>query len=182
MRYKRDIGASSAIGFLATDREGQDYFNRLGGFDGDLKITPKDQLTFQVLASQTSYPGEVLDEFEQSADTFGGTAVDVQYRHSTQSYGIVTGYNQSSPDFRADLGFISQVGYRRANVWSWYNWRRESGSWYDRIGINGGYAYMEEHNGRMLGNDLELGLNYSGPLQTYVNINMRTGKLSIQKI
>lgn len=175
LRYKRDVGASSAVGFLLTDREGQGYFNRLAGFDGDLKITPKDQLTFQVLGSQTSYPGEVQEEFELYDTEFSGTAVDVSYRHSSESYGLQTGYRDFSPDFRADLGFISQVGYRRANVLSWYNWRRESGSWFNRIGISGGYAYMEEHNGQMLGNDFDMAVDYSGPLQTYVNLNMRAG-------
>ncbi|MCP4149501.1 MAG: carbohydrate binding family 9 domain-containing protein, partial [bacterium] len=40
-RYRRDIGTKYTLGILATDREGEDYFNRLVGIDGDMRFTNK---------------------------------------------------------------------------------------------------------------------------------------------
>ncbi|MBT4485872.1 MAG: hypothetical protein HOC71_19555, partial [Candidatus Latescibacteria bacterium] len=120
--------------------------------------------------------GEVSNEFEQPDTNFGGTAVNVSYNHITESYGLYTNYRDFSPDFRADLGFISQVGLRGANVGSAYKWLRESGSWFNRISINPGYTYLQEHNGRMLQSVFSFGLAYSGPLQTSAYIYTYTGK------
>ena len=168
MRYRRDVGASSMLGLLVTDREGERYFNRLAGFDGDLKFTPKDRLTFQVLGSQTDYPTEVLNEFDQPGNAFGGSALDVSYMHSTKSYGMETSYRQITPGFRADLGFMSQVGFRKIEASSWRNWNRDKGGWYTSISLGGGFEHMEDSAGRMLGQSFGSSLNYNGPLQSYV--------------
>jgi len=168
MRYRRDVGATSMLGLLVTDREGEQYFNRLAGFDGDLKFTMKDRLTFQVLGSQTDYPTEVLNEFDQPGNTFGGSALDVSFVHSTKSYGMETSYRQVSPGFRADLGFMSQVGLRKIEASSWHNWNRDKGGWYNSISIGGGFEHMEDFSGRILGQSLGSFLNYHGPLQSNI--------------
>lgn len=51
IRYRRDVGKASTLGFLVTDREGQDYYNRVAGVDGVFKLTSKDQFMFQFLES-----------------------------------------------------------------------------------------------------------------------------------
>ncbi len=168
MRYRRDVSATSMLGLLVTDREGGRYFNRLVGFDGDLKFTMKDRLTYQVLGSQTQYPGDVLNEFDQPVDTFGGSAIDVSYMHSTKSYGMGTSYRQIDPGFRADLGFISQVGFRRTEAASWYNWNHDKGGWYTSISLGGGFEHMEDYAGRVLGQSFGSSLSYQGPLQSNV--------------
>jgi hypothetical protein len=172
MRYRRDVGASSMLGILATNREGAGYYNRMGGVDGDLKFTPKDRLTFQFLGSQTEYPAAVLDEFDnQPGDAFGGSAFDVTYNHSTKSYGLWTQYRQVSPGFRADLGFMSQVGFRSTGISPSYTWNRDKGGWYSNISISSGFSHMEDFTGRMLGQSFGTSLNYNGPLQSYLYLN-----------
>jgi hypothetical protein len=58
-RYRLDLGNSSTIGFIMTDREGKGYYNRVGGIDALIKITKSDQFTFQFLGSSTLYPEEI---------------------------------------------------------------------------------------------------------------------------
>ncbi|MCJ7812759.1 carbohydrate binding family 9 domain-containing protein, partial [bacterium] len=52
-RYRSDIFKSSNIGFVLTDRESENYHNRVGGIDGNLKFTQKDQFQFMVLRTNT---------------------------------------------------------------------------------------------------------------------------------
>ena len=58
-RYRRDVGKTSTLGALYTDREAEDYFNRLGGFDGTLQASDADTIRFQYLFAATDYPDEV---------------------------------------------------------------------------------------------------------------------------
>ncbi|MCP4655732.1 MAG: carbohydrate binding family 9 domain-containing protein, partial [bacterium] len=42
LRYRTDVGKRSNLGVLVTDREGEDYSNRLLGLDGVLRLTSSD--------------------------------------------------------------------------------------------------------------------------------------------
>ncbi|HSG40620.1 MAG TPA: DUF5916 domain-containing protein, partial [Thermoanaerobaculia bacterium] len=53
LRYRRDLGSSSALGVLFTGREGDGYFNRVGGLDGLYRISDTNQIRAQYLSSQT---------------------------------------------------------------------------------------------------------------------------------
>ncbi len=70
LRYKRDIGNRHTLGALITDREGDDYFNRVAGFDGDFRISDQDRISLQLLGSSTRYPDEVAAEFGQPTGDF----------------------------------------------------------------------------------------------------------------
>ncbi len=59
LRYEHDIGNRHTLGALITDREGDDYFNRVAGLDGDFRISEQDQISLQILGSSTRYPGDV---------------------------------------------------------------------------------------------------------------------------
>ncbi|HEY4595407.1 MAG TPA: DUF5916 domain-containing protein, partial [Thermoanaerobaculia bacterium] len=58
VRYRRDVGARSALGVLYTDREGKgdDYHNRMGGLDGFIRLTPSDTIRAQYMRSDSQYP------------------------------------------------------------------------------------------------------------------------------
>src|SRR6185436_3766205 len=81
MRYRYDVGKNSNLGAMFTTRSAGDYSNRLGGFDGNFRITPRDTVTAQVLYSQTEYPDSIVSAFRQKPSQ-SGTAVNAAYRHS----------------------------------------------------------------------------------------------------
>jgi len=59
LRYRFDLGKrASTIGLLVTDREGDDYYNRLAGFDTYWRFTPRKLVNIQFLGSRTRYPRE----------------------------------------------------------------------------------------------------------------------------
>jgi len=62
LRYRRDIVGGSTLGVLMTDREGDDYHNRLAGLDGLLRLNKSDVVTFQFLGSQTAYPDSLAED------------------------------------------------------------------------------------------------------------------------
>jgi len=74
LRYRHDLGKSSSLGVVLTDREGEDYFNRLGGLDLDLRFTKSHRVMFQFLGSQTHYPDYISQEYNQPEDNFWGNA------------------------------------------------------------------------------------------------------------
>ncbi len=176
LRYRFDLGKSSTIGLLVTDREGNDYFNRLGGVDADLRITPKDQVKFQFLGSRTHYPGDISSDFSQPADNFQGTALDASYLHDTRSLDWHISYRDVTAGFRADLGFMPQADYRNIDAGWDYTWYRPKGYWFTHIDIGAAYQLEKDHNNNLLYKALILDLNYEGPAQSFINLKGNIGR------
>ena len=64
-RYNRSFGDASSVGALLTTRDADDYKNTVGGFDVRWKISDQHSVHAQYLRSDTEYPDDVVDEFEQ---------------------------------------------------------------------------------------------------------------------
>jgi len=169
-RYKRDIGNKYTLGLLATDREGDDYFNRLFGFDGDFRLTSRDRVTVQFLGSSTRYPGEVAEEFEQDFDSFSGHSTYLNYSHNTRSHDWYFSYQNYSEGFRADLGFLPRVDYKVYMAGWGHTWWGKPGSWWSMLNFGAGYDHYEDQQGDPLDRDASFWFNYSGALQSYVDI------------
>ncbi|MEO8432549.1 MAG: DUF5916 domain-containing protein [Acidobacteriota bacterium] len=108
-RVRRDIGRSFAS-FLLTDRESVGAgHNRVAGPDFQWVPGDGDRVTGQFLVSQTRGPG-------RESDRPGATdhALDVSWNHGTGRLGWYLEYADFGDRFRADDGFVPQVGYRRA--------------------------------------------------------------------
>ena len=169
-RYKRDIGNKYTLGLLATDREGGDYFNRLFGFDADFRLTSRDRITAQFLGSSTHYPTEVAEEFEQEFDDFNGHATYLYYIHNTRSHDWYFGYQDYSEGFRAELGFLPRVDYKIYMAGWGHTWWGKPGSWWSMLNFGAGYDHYEDQQGDPLDRDASFWFNYSGALQSYVDI------------
>lgn len=172
LRYKRDFGKNYTLGLLATDREGQDYFNRMVGLDGEFRFTRKDRVQLQFLGSSTRYPDDVAREFAQDEGAFAGTALEVKYNHNARNLDFSAGYQDLSGGFRADLGFIPQVNVRRGEATAAYTWigRRASqgkpGTWYRQLALVGTFAYCQDQEGNPVTSGGNLELQFDGPLQS----------------
>ena len=128
LRYKRDFGSRYTVGFLATDRERKDYFNRVFGVDLDFRLTPTNQIQLLVLGSSTKYPDEVMESFNQSSGTLSDRLVSFEYDHYTRTWGWWADYEDAGSKFRADLGYYPRVGYRNVEGGLLYTWNPTSGS------------------------------------------------------
>lgn len=172
LRYRRDIGQTSNLGVLYTGRQADDYFNHVYGIDGNLRPTDADTIRFQLLGSETEYPLAVASDNGQPVDAFGGDAWQVEYIHANRDWLFDVAYNSLGKGFRADSGFIPQVGVReyagelRRTFWG------RPGGWYSRFEVDFNTSRSETLDGRLLEEDANLFLTYEGPLQSTVRLRI----------
>jgi len=182
LRYRRDVGESSTLGALVTDREGAGYFNRVGGVDGVVRATPKDSVRFQLLGSRTRYPREIGAAFDQPEGTFDGSALDVIYLHDTRTWDWYGTYKRTTPGFRADLGYVPQVGYDFFDVGWGHTWNHDPGHWYTILNVGSGYEQEHDTDGTLLHRSATFWFNYEGPYESHANVNAYLGRRSYRSV
>jgi hypothetical protein len=164
-RYRGDVGKGSMLGILYTGRVGDGYFNHMAGLDGFLRLSGTKSLTFQVLQSHTRYPEAPALDFYQDTGSFGGTAVTAKFRHMGRHLYIGLEYEDLSPGFRADYGFIPRVdvrrylGYIEPVIWG------KPGAWFEKISFQLSGERKTAHNGNITDQGIGLEFKYAGPLQ-----------------
>jgi hypothetical protein len=168
LRYRRDVGKGSNLGFLYTGRIGDDYYNHVAGADGFFRITQTKILTLQFLHSRTDYPDPVAQDNFQPTDAFAGSALFVDFVNWGRKIAYGVTYRDLSDKFRADYGFIPRVGLRHIDafispiIWS------KGQKWFHRIGIFGRGQRFTNRDGDLTDQDLQLGIDFQGPLQTAI--------------
>jgi hypothetical protein len=175
-RYKRDLGSRYTFGTLLADREGEDYYNRIAGVDGILRITDTDQLTFQALGSSTKYPGGISSDFGQPTGGFGDRALSFAYDHATRSWNWSAQYEEVGEDFRADMGYIPRVGYRNYFSRIYHQWIAGPGKWWSNLSIGNDLNYLEDREGELLYDDAALWLNFTGQMQSFLQARVNSGR------
>ncbi len=111
-RTKADVGSGSYVGFTLTDKElGAGNWNRLGGFDGQLRFKDRIFFSFQALASDTSSEGV-------GTPLAPGLYGELYYTDKHWTFGGF--YKAMDPEFQASLGFVNRVDYRSAGGFASY--------------------------------------------------------------
>jgi hypothetical protein len=176
LRYGLDLGKSSTLGLTLTDREGTDYYNRLAGIDGDIWLSLSDKVQFQFLHTQTRYPDQVATQYNQPAGKFSGNAAIVNYKHTSRNLEFFTGFQQIDPEFRADLGFITQAGYRNYNGGFYYSWLHSPGHWYTLLKVGPSFQYETDVHDNLVFKAFQFTTVYNGPAQTDITLIGTIGK------
>ena len=176
LRVRQDIGRMSTLGVLYTGRAGSDYYNHVGGVDGFFRFDDKNSLAFQYLHSTTRYPQETAQAYGQSESSFGGSAFNLNYQHFSRNWIVMALFNDLSPDFRADYGFVPRVDTRDLSAMVFRQIWGKPGGWYNliRLGVAGQAIYDHgdsERDGRLTDGALTLGVMYQGQLETVVNVH-----------
>jgi len=102
LRYKRALNADSYLGGIYAGREMGGHFNRVGGLDGQLRVTGASTLAYHALLSRTR---EDVD-----SGTKGGRALGLTYAHSTRDYDWGWVAKDVSEDFKTETGFVWRTG------------------------------------------------------------------------
>lgn len=171
-RYKYNVGKTSSVGAMLTTREGDGYSNRVFGFDGNFRVTEKDTITGQLLGSSTRYPASIQADFGQPAKP-SDHAARIQYRHNSKHWYWGGRYDDIGTEFRADSGFIPQVGIRSANAGVEYQGYGEKGkNWYSRWWWGGDYDWTHEQDGTLLEEETEMWLAVQGPMQSFYQVDV----------
>jgi hypothetical protein len=167
-RYNRSFGQASSVGALVTARSGDDYHNYVGGLDGRWKINDHHELKAQFLQSETEYPDQVADDFDQPTDAFTGSAAQLQYNYESRNWFAYATHEMRDKGFRADSGFVTRVDYDQQTIGLGHIWHSEEGDWWNRMRLNGDYDIAHDDQGRLLEEEVEAYFGISGPLQSYL--------------
>ena len=176
IRYKRDVGESSNIGLVLTDRENDSYHNRVAGIDGNLKFSKTDQIIFQVTGSATQYPDSLASDYDQSHKEFDGKAFHLYYSHENRNWEVYQYARHVGDGFRADLGFITMSGFTYSETGFNIKWQRDPGSWFTWLNLYGSFDQRYDSDGNPLHRALTSRFSYQGPFQSDAGIYGEAGE------
>lgn len=169
-RYRMDVGKNSTVGVLYTGRTAEDYFNHVAGFDGFFRLSKTKSLRLQYLHSETEYPEDISLKYGQSMNAFGGDAFKAEFFHLGRNWYYLVTYDDLSPAFRADYGYIPRVDMRSiAGLLNRMIWGKRDG-WFNRIDFGIDVMATYDHDGNLTDQSINLGGAYTGPLQSSVRI------------
>lgn len=122
-RVRHDVGRTSFLGAVFTDREirGGGH-NRVVGPDFQWRPTDGDALTGELLVSSTENPNRLDLSPAWNGARSTSHALALTFNRQRQSYDFGVSANDLGNGFRADLGFLPQVGYRELNGYGGLRW------------------------------------------------------------
>jgi hypothetical protein len=143
-RYSWDTWNNSDLGIILTSRQSEHYSNMVYGVSSLIRLSDNDTITAELLGSSTEYDHETAETFAQPDESFSDIAFTLDYTHKTSHYTGELGVTEVGDDFRADLGFMPQVGYRNFSTRSIYEWRNSSDtSWWASMRLLSSIYYEE---------------------------------------
>ena len=133
-RVTREFGSQSYVGAFFSSRDFADTSNRVASLDARIKFSPSLVLYAQTSHSWTRQDANLfpscLTEKNLNAQGVGsqqGNASLLQLDYLTRHWASSTVYDDISPDFCAELGFIPRTDIRRVQQVLDYFWRPNSG-------------------------------------------------------
>ena len=165
LRYRQDVLGNSSIGAVMTHREGGDYANTVAGMDGRWRITNSDVFSVQYLHSQSDYPGLIQAQYRQKPHLSDSTVL-LDYRHNDSRWDVWAEHVNYGKDFRADMGFINRVDFKRNTLRVGRTWRYPAQSFFNRIRVALDWDNTHDQAGLELEEELEMFVEMEGPYQS----------------
>jgi hypothetical protein len=169
-RVKDQIGRSF-VGALVTDREitsAGGGHNRLGGPDFDWRPTAADVLTGQLLYSVTQTPNHPDLDPSWDGREQQGAALQTYYTRNTRHFDWFGRYTDITDGFRADLGFVPQVGYREGLVSSGWTVHPKGAISRERTFVNA--QYQADRDGRVITENVQPGFGMDTKWNGFVQL------------
>ncbi|MBZ5521861.1 MAG: carbohydrate binding family 9 domain-containing protein [Acidobacteriia bacterium] len=117
-RLAYDLGKNSNIGLIYTDREFDGDFNRVGGLDAHFKLGKNWNFSWRSVVSTTRASGTLYSFGSDHDGAFAGEG---------QHFTFFGNYQDISPGFHTDTGFIRRTDIRRLSGYYHYYWRPKKG-------------------------------------------------------
>ena len=174
-RYSRSFGDASSFGALITSREGDDYYNRVGGADLHWKISDQHSVDMQYLGSDTRYPDEVAVDFDQPLSSFTGEALYASYDYDSRNWFAHVEHQDLDKGFRADSGFIPQVDVEWQLLRGGRVWHGAEDNWWTRMNLVGVTYVTHDGDGRMIDRANNVSYGVGGPMQSWTEVGYQRG-------
>lgn len=128
LRVRRDVGGSSTVGAVYTDRTvtGDDY-NRVAGADARLVFARRYTLTLLGAASRTRRP-------DGTDGPSTGALLSARLERAGRAFSYSGEIEDTDNNFRAGSGFFRRLGQTQVQSQVRYNWYGKRGSLLERVG------------------------------------------------
>ena len=172
-RVRHDFGSSFA-GLLVTDREVRGGgHNRVLGPDVSWRPNASDQVTGQFLWSDTETPNRPDLAAEWDGRGLSGLAADVRWQHLTQAPEWFVHYRELGRGFRADDGFVPQVGLRFGEAFG--GWNFYPTGLLNRTRPQALYSYSEDRDGNLIERNIVPGFLVQGRRNLVGEVDVNVG-------
>lgn len=149
VRFKHALKDDGYLGLFLTQRDQEARRNRVGGADGQFRLTPSGLLSFHAFGSATD-PGD-------GTSSPGGRALGGEYLYDTSTLGLNAGAHSVSRDFQTDAGYLTRTGFSAGNLSLTRKLYPES-TWLRRLDALVGIVALRDHPSGMTEQDRTLGL------------------------
>jgi len=132
VRVTREFGNQSYVGGFFSSRDFADTSNRVASLDARLKFSKNWVVDIQGVHSWTRQDlnaGQNCMSFRASNPAWGsqqGNALWADASYSGRHFSFSTNYNDFSPNFCTELGFVNRIDIRQNNAFGAYFWRPEN--------------------------------------------------------
>jgi hypothetical protein len=169
-RVRRDYGRSF-LGVLATARENDEGgHNRVVGPDFQWRHGDHHTLTGQLLYSMTETPNRPDLASEWNGQKLNGTAALLWYQYSTEKNDFFAQGQDYDREFRADNGFVPQVGWRGSYVEGGHTWRPKG--FFSRVRLFGIGEYQQTQDSDLLYRQASVGFGADGKHRSFTRLRL----------
>lgn len=142
LRLRRDIGAGSTIGIVATDRRDDAWSNSVVAADARIVFGGKYYVQGQLGASVSdANPASGTPTPTPSVDGTGGI-YSAEFDRTGRHWGFNYKLNQSDDEFQAGAGFVPRVGVTTASGFNRLSWLGAPGEAVERVNVFFGPSYV----------------------------------------
>jgi hypothetical protein len=167
-RVRRDFGRSF-ISMLMTTRESEGgSHNRVFGPDFQWRLGEHHTFTGQFLYSSTDTPNRPDLASEWNGQQLSGHAMHGWYQFSTAKNDFYVQASDYDEQFRADNGFVPQVGWRGSYVEGGQTWRPKG--FFSRVRVFAMGEYQQTQNGELLYRLASAGFGADGRRRSFIRI------------
>ena len=170
-RVRREVG-NSFVSFLYSGRELEGGgFNRVVGPDFEWRPTEQDTVSGQLLWSASETPDRTDLAEEWDGRSLSGHAAELWWNRSTATWDYFLLGKEIGDEFRADNGFVPQVGYRRGYGEIGRTFRPADRP-VRRVRLFGFGEYNADSEGRLLLRAVSAGFGLDAPLNSFIRLEL----------
>jgi hypothetical protein len=171
VRLRHEAGPSF-VSVLATSREVEGGGNnRVAGPDFLWRPRPTETFTGQALFSRSETPNRPDLAGEWDGRALSGHAMLLNYQHADAHFDLTLQGQDLDREFRADDGFIPQVGYRESYVETGWTVHPKD-RFLSRLRLFAIDSYDEEQDHKVLGRRMTAGAGMDGKLASFLRLEL----------
>src|SRR6266478_4495815 len=179
LRVTREFGNQSYVGAFFSSHDFADTSNRVASLDARLKFSRNWVVDAQAVHTWTRQNAVTgfdclsFPDLTRGAGSQQGNALWADASYSGRHFTFSTNYNDFSPNFCTELGFVNRIDLRQNNVFGGYFWRPDESKIVD-FGPTVSETVDWNHAGIL--QDWGVGLGFQVDLKKQTTINISRGE------